>query len=106
MNTNIIVQPTVERPLIIQAVYAATGCNYTSFFTGLSKSYFLKVLHQHAMFIASTETIPGSLIDIRNVESSTLAFIRLVGTAYFMKHRGAFCEATPSAQLIAHSLLL
>ena len=65
---------------------AATGCDncdYTSFFTRLSKSSFLKALYQHAIFISSVKTTPGSLTNINDVESSTLVLITLVGTTYF-----------------------
>ena len=33
--------PSITRPQVLQTLYVATGCDYTSFFTGLGKVTFL-----------------------------------------------------------------
>ena len=70
------------------------------FFSGLGKATFLRVLFQHSSFInASTIDYPGTLADTDtdHLHAGFLAFIRLVGTAYFKKHISAFNYETSRA---------
>ncbi len=91
--------PSTERPQSLQSLYACTGCDYISFFKGIGKVTFLDTFFQHASFIAGDSTLPGS---IGNVASSAndpalYSFIRLVGCAYFKKHKSGFKLDTPKA---------
>ena len=49
------------RPQILQSIYVATGCDYTSFFNGLGKVTFLATFFQYAAFIAGGNIIPGTM---------------------------------------------
>ena len=49
------------RPQVIQSIYVATGCDYTSFFNGLGKVTFLATFFQHAAFIAGSNSPPGTI---------------------------------------------
>ena len=79
-------------------VYVATGCDYISYFKGIGK-VFLNVLYQHATFITAGLDPAGSLADItmENTQMGLLAFVRLVGCAYFKKHLTRFRLDTPEA---------
>ena len=82
-------------PKIVQAIFVSTGCDYISFFSGRGKAYFLKVFFEKAKFIIRNDedTLATSLThtDLNEQADSTLmAFIRLVGCAYFKKHTSAF----------------
>ena len=50
-----------SRPQVLQSIYVATGCDYTSFFNGLGKVTFLATFFQHAAFIAGRNSPPGSM---------------------------------------------
>ena len=81
-------------------MYAATGCDYTSFFSGVGKSSFLKTFYQYSRFISSgrVRNATGTLADVNletNFTNGFLAFLRLVGTAYFKKHSRSFSQDTP-----------
>ena len=83
---------------MIQVLYAATGCDFTSFFSGISKVAFLDVFYRYPQFIASnTPRIPGSITDIDPDSNGFLAFVRLVGVAYFCKNKPAFENPSPSS---------
>ena len=88
-------------PQTFQTIYVATGSDYTSFFSGIGKSSFLKTFYQHSRFISSgkVRNAPGTLVDVNpdSNESSNgfLAFLRLVGTAYFKKYPRSFSQDTP-----------
>ncbi len=73
---------------IIQSLYVSTGCDYNPFFSGIGKGMFLKAHFTYAEFINSN----GSLSDVNvdRKERGYLAFLRLVGTAYFLKHRASY----------------
>ena len=73
----------------MQTLFVATGCDYVSFFSGIGKTFFLKVFFEYAKFIAVD--LSGPFID------SQFAFFRLVGCAYFKKHANTFCGHTPSS---------
>ena len=42
--------PQHKRAAAVQAVYVASGCDYTSFFAGVGKATFYKALFHHAPF--------------------------------------------------------
>ena len=79
-------------PEIMQTVYAVSGCDYISVFSGLGKATFLRYFFQYASFITAGSShhssTAGTLADIHldsNYESGYLAFLRLVGTIYLKK---------------------
>ena len=95
-------------PKIVQAIFVSTGCDYVSFFSGIGKAYFLKVFFEKAKFIIRNDedTLATSLThtDLNEQADSTLmAFIRLVGCAYFKKHTSAFPGETPESLLNSFS---
>ena len=64
-----------------------------SFFHGLGKASFMNALYRCAEFItADKDNTPGSLSDFNEPsnEEGFLSFLRLVGCAYFIKHKSAF----------------
>ena len=67
--------------------------------TGDKKDIFLRYFYQHAEFISSGKhNLPGTLADVdiegNKINSGFLAFLRLIGTAYFKKHSSGF-STTP-----------
>ena len=93
-----------KRASVTQAVNILTGCDYISYFKGIS---FLNVLFQHATCITGGRDPLGTLADITCVENSQiglLAFVSLVGCAYFKKHLAGFKFTTPEA--LFHSITL
>jgi hypothetical protein len=94
--------PESAIPQTIQTLFVATGCDYVSFFSGLGKSNFLKVFMEHAKFIlrdhpeAFSTSFTSSTLQ-QQAEATQLAFIRLVGCAYFKKHSNAFFGKTPQS---------
>ncbi len=85
---------------IIQTMFASTGCDYVSFFSGIGKPTFLKTFFEKADFISNDSTgqlskMPETMQEL--TERGFLAFARLVGCAYFKKHRNAFQGTTPEA---------
>ena len=110
MNLNILIKslksdPDLELieqdsiPTVLQSLYASTGCDYNPFFSGIGKGSFLKAFYTHAEFICSN----GSLSDIDpNNEEGYHSFLRLVGTAYFLKYRGTY-QGTKSPVHLFHS---
>lgn len=90
---------TESRPKILQMLYIATGCDFTSFFVGLGKTSFLKAFFAFSELISggTNPKIPGSLSCSQPEHDGFLAFIRLVGVTYYAKHRGAFFESSPVA---------
>lgn len=91
--------PPLILPQIMQTLYVCTGCDYISFFSQLGKATFLRCFFKHASFITSGDP-QGTLADVvldGEFMSGYLAFLRLIGTVYFMKYATAFEEATPSA---------
>ena len=92
--------PPLWRASVVQATYIVTGCDYISYFKGIGKVFFLNLLFQHATFITSGVDPLGSLADIispDNSDQGLLAFVRLVGCAYFKKHLVGFKYDTPEA---------
>jgi hypothetical protein len=89
--------PVQLRSNILQTLYVATGCDYISFFKGIGKLFFMQVYFQHAKFISSGLEAPGTLADTHdNNDLGFLAFIRLVGSSYFTKHKTGFIAVSPS----------
>ena len=87
---------------IIQTLFIATGCDYISFFTGLGKTTFLNTLFEYTEFITSNSTsTPGTLTDEPN---GFLSFLRLVGCAYFKKHKSAFLPSFPTPMTLFNSV--
>ena len=72
---------------IFLQLYIVTGCDYTSYFTGIGKATFLKIFFENSEFITGTGMV-GCLLEtnILNQKSGFYAFIRLVGTVYFKKN--------------------
>ena len=86
-------------PQIFQTLYIVTGCDYTSFFSGIGKSTFMKYFFQFAEFITSGTAVPGTLADCSlqsdAFKTGFLAFLRLIGTVYYKKYSSAFTAPTP-----------
>ena len=85
--------PRLSIPIIMEMVYVCTGCDYVSFFHGLGKASFMNALYRCAEFItADKDNTPGSLSDFDELSNKEgfLSFLRLVGCAYFIKHKSAF----------------
>ena len=76
---------------IFQMLFICTGCDYISYFSGIGKVGFLNAFFQHACFITGEE-LEGLLSQTGQSDQTKgfLAFLRLVGTAYFKKHLSAF----------------
>ena len=54
--------PIADRAKILQALYIATGCDFTSFFVGIGKTAFLKAFYRFSDFITGQfPTLPGTL---------------------------------------------
>ena len=74
--------------------------DYVSFFHGLVKAFFMNALYRCAEFItADKDNTPGSLSDFNEPSNEGfLSFLRLVGCAYFIKHKSAFLPTyTPAS---------
>ena len=91
--------PQLIRPQVIQSLYVATGCDYTSFFTGLGKVSFLATFFQHASFIAGCNAPPGTMGEMSTGQDSNskFSFLRLIGCAYYKQHTSTFRSQTPEA---------
>ena len=84
--------PDEKRANTIQSVFVLSGCDFTSFFSGIGKVSFFNTLMKHTRFITGTESLSGDLSQNTTPRSMEgfLAFIRLVGCAYFNKDQSAF----------------
>ena len=90
--------PLVDRAKTLQVLYIATECDFTSFFVGIGKAAFLTRFFRFSEFITGqTPNLPGTLVNTDPDSNGFLAFLRLVGVAYYLKNRGAFSESTPSS---------
>ena len=103
--------PSDLRGSIFQKIFIASGCDYTSYFSGFGKVAFLNIFYQHSNFICGTE-YDGCLTQTQgnNKKMGFLAFLRLIGTLYFKKYLSAFstnhsCE-TPQQLFQLTSTLL
>ena len=85
----------------LQILFICTGCDYISYFKTIGKATFWNTFFQYSQFITGSQT-HGQLheTDQSCHKNGFLAFIRLVGTAYFKKHLTAFISTvgleTPS----------
>ena len=95
--------PIAQRPQAFQTLYITSGCDYISFFKGIGKLFFMQVFYKQAAFISSGLNVPGTLGDIQPDGMGFLAFIRLVGSAYFFKHRSGFLAVSPQNLYNAYS---
>ena len=95
-----------ELPQILQTLFVCTGCDYTSFFSGLGKATFLHYFFQFASFITGANA-QGSLMNIQLqggiYKQGFLAFLRLVGTVYFKKHASGFNTPSPASHFMRFS---
>ena len=89
-DTDLAPLPRSSVQSIFQMLFICTGCDYISYFSGIGKVGFLNVFVQYAGFISGNE-VEGLLLQTSTgqKEWGFLAFIRLVGTAYFKKHLSA-----------------
>ena len=85
----------------MQVVYVCTGCDFISFFNGIGKASFLSTLFEYCEFICSnSDQTPGVLTETCHASQGFLSFLRLVGCAYFRKHRSS---AYPTPMTLFHS---
>ena len=89
------------QPNLLQSLFICTGCDYISFFSGIGKASFLRIFFQYSSFVnANSADYPGHLANMAdNLDSGFLAFVRLVGTAYFKKYLSAFKYDSPRTLL-------
>ena len=82
---------------IFTTLYVVTGCDFTSFFVGLSKGSFAKTLLAYPkLFITgNTKFAPGTLACHNPDGKGLLVCMRLVASTYFNKHRQAFSGMDP-----------
>ena len=75
---------------VLTTVYAVSGCDYVSYFSGFGKGAFLNTLYQHASFITGRESY-GHLSDTSEERRSRgyYSFVRLIGCLYFKKYYSA-----------------
>lgn len=95
--------PVTAIPHVIQALYVSTGCDFISFFTGIGKATFLNTLYEYCNFICANteEKLPGIL---KSHSNGLLAFARLVGCAYYKKHKSAFIPTYPTPNSLYHAM--
>ena len=102
--------PNSLSPAVIQMLFVCTGCDFISFFNGLGKASFLATLFEYSEFICSNSTqtpgtqTPGTLADTDPYSNGILSFFRLVGCAYFRKHKAAFLPTYPTPMSLFNSL--
>ncbi len=93
----------MDIPQIMQMLFISTGCDFISFFNGLGKATFLDTLFEYSRFITSNSTDAlGSLGNPTN-SNGLLSFLRLVGCAYFKKHKSAFLPSFPTPMSLYNS---
>ena len=79
----------------------ATGCDFTSFFVGIGKTALLKGFFRFSDFITGQfPTLPCTLAHTDPESNGFLAFLHLVGVAYYLKNQGAFLKTHQSATTI------
>ena len=95
-----------HRTWIMQCLYVCTGCDYVSFFVGIGKTSFLKVFFEKANFIVGERSKALSSSNFHEIsEKGFLAFVKLVGLAYFKKHSRAFNDNTAESLFLSYSNL-
>ena len=86
-------------------LFVCTDCDFISFFNGLGKASFLATLFEYGEFVCSNSTqTPGTLADTDPNSNGFLSFFRLVGCAYFRKHKAAFLPTYPTPTSLFNSL--
>lgn len=97
--------PASLSPLAMQVLYICSGCDFISFFNGLGKASFLSTFFEYCGFICScSDHAPGMLTDTYPDMQGFLSFLRLVGCAYFRKHKSAFLPSYSSPMALFNSL--
>ena len=95
--------PSHDLPSLIQVLFVCSGCDFISFFNGLGKASFLATLLEYSNFIcANNEKIAGTLAEANS--HGKLPFLRLIGCAYYRKHRAAFLPTYPSPVTLYNSI--
>ena len=95
--------PSHDLPSLIQVLFVCSGCDFISFFNGLGKASFLATLLEYSNFIcANNENIAGTLAEANS--HGKLPFLRLIGCAYYRKHRAAFLPTYPSPVTLYNSI--
>ena len=90
---------------IIQMLFIITGCDFVSFFNGLGKATFLNTLFEYSRFINANSTdVPGTLSMTSLNSDGLLSFLRLVGCAYFKKHKSGFLPSFPTPVSLYNSI--
>ena len=93
--------PLPTRLDVVQTLFVVTGCDYTSFFSGIGKATFLKHFFQHTEFVTGeTHYTKGSLAQTsvnNSYKEGFMAFLRLIGAVYFKKHATAFTSDSPES---------
>ena len=98
--------PQPLRPSVLQILYICSGCDFISFFHGYGKASFLAALFEYCEFICSNSShTPGVLTDTLNDSQGFLSFIRLVGCAYYRKHKSAFLPSYTTPMIVFNSLI-
>ena len=98
--------PYSLHPSVLQVLYICTGCDFISFFNGYGKALFMATFFEYCEFICSNSSLsPGILADTSESSEGFLSFIRLVGSAYFKKHKSAFLPSYPTPVMVFNSLI-
>ena len=92
-------------PVILQMLFICSGCDFISFFNGLGKTTFLSTMLEYGEFITSNSTnAPGTLAANDPNPDGILSFFRLVGCAYYKKHKTVFLPAFPTPMALYNSV--
>ena len=75
--------PLDHRAKVLQVVYRATGCDFTSFFVGIGKTAFLKYLYQYAQFITGQTHV--DIMGSNNPESNVFRIFEINWRSIFSK---------------------
>ena len=104
-DSNLATLPESLFPLAMQVLYICSGCDFVSFLNGLGRASFLSTFFEYCGFIcSSSDRAPGLLTDTYSSAQGFLSFLRLVGCAYFRKHKSAFLPAYSSPMALFNSL--
>ena len=77
-------------------LYVLIGFDFTSFFAGIGKVMLYNAFYHYSSFINFPDQhTPGSISDVSPDSNGFLSFVRLIGVAYFSKHRPVFQVDTP-----------
>ena len=102
-----VIDPAFSSSVIQMIYYISTGCDFISFFNGFGKATFLATLFEYSGFICSdTIQAPGILADSDTNSNGFMSFLRLVGCAYFRKHKAVFLPSFPTPTTLFNSLFI